>query len=493
MEDFRAALRRPRRGGPRAERSAAQGGADRRDGRRRSDSASTWPRSSSGWLRSGPATPAVRLLVPGRPGAGRALDGGGQALPLQPPQRRPPGARRRLRPADARRRARGGRSTPRCASRSTSGTARSSRGWSCSELYALDGETEAAADRVQHSCRCERRGVVAAAGGRAEPARGGHPAKLGRPLAPRGRAPRQLARPRSSPSWSPAAKRCWHSAPTPRAARRLPAAPPAWPASAAPVPRWSAVAAPGRSPRPRPARGLLLADYATLELEPALVAAHRHVVLIDPPWSRRLATLDRAARSRSGRAICTRPGARRRSASRSRSSTSSWGCGRRCGRSSGTCARPGRWPSEELRGAARAASGRRPRSPELAGRCLRVLAGAWDRARHARAAALAPSGSYPRMRPIWSARGPSRLPRPPRGGQAIPRKPQTAGRQPRSPSRSRAPRSGNGAARARGPQRPHRRSAHPLIAAPVDAPVDAVTAQAQPPSSALAARRPLRR
>ncbi len=41
------------------------------------------------------------------PGARRAHDGGGQARPLQPPQRRPPGARGRLRPSRTRRR-RGG-------------------------------------------------------------------------------------------------------------------------------------------------------------------------------------------------------------------------------------------------------------------------------------------------------------------------------------------------------------------------------------------------
>ena len=67
---------------------------------------------------------------PLRAGARRADDGGRQARPLQPAQRRAPGARRRLRPLEL------GvgeddRSTPRCGSRSTTGTARSSRGSCC--------------------------------------------------------------------------------------------------------------------------------------------------------------------------------------------------------------------------------------------------------------------------------------------------------------------------------------------------------------------------
>ena len=60
-------------------------------------SASTSPRSWGSWPRSGWA---IRGCGCSSPGAGprRADDGGGQALPLQPPQRRPPRARRRLRP-----------------------------------------------------------------------------------------------------------------------------------------------------------------------------------------------------------------------------------------------------------------------------------------------------------------------------------------------------------------------------------------------------------
>ena len=65
----------------------------------------------------GMGNPGVRLLVP----SARVRDvrpmGGGQALPLQPPQRRPPGAGGRLRPLWAGGAGRRSRSTPRCGSR----------------------------------------------------------------------------------------------------------------------------------------------------------------------------------------------------------------------------------------------------------------------------------------------------------------------------------------------------------------------------------------
>ena len=93
-------IRRPRDrgagpGGP------AQDGADRRDGRRRRPRPR--PRRGAGQagsVRDGqPGSQAARPLGQG---PRRADDGGGrQALPLQPPQRLPPGARRRLRPLGA--------------------------------------------------------------------------------------------------------------------------------------------------------------------------------------------------------------------------------------------------------------------------------------------------------------------------------------------------------------------------------------------------------
>ena len=79
----------------------------------------------------GMGNPGVRLLVPSARVSDVRHDGGGQARPLQPPQRLPTArsASPSAAPASASRTTT--RSTPRCGSRSTTGTARSSRASSC--------------------------------------------------------------------------------------------------------------------------------------------------------------------------------------------------------------------------------------------------------------------------------------------------------------------------------------------------------------------------
>ena len=309
--------------------------AHRRRGRRQPDRA----RPRRGARAAGP----VRRGQPRRqpagalgPDPGRARDGRRQALPLQPPQRRQPGAHRGLRASlDPGGRGRG-RSTRRCGSRSTSGTARSSPASSCARCTGWAGRRpRPGAGRASLRDRraewwerfdAETAGGPAAAEPSAPP--GGARARAGAAHAARPR--------RSSPSWSPAAIRCWCSRPTRRGAPASPPVPRAWPGSGPGRPRIAC----GRCPReaiealrhPRPG-GLALADYAGAR------AGARPPRRLRARGPRRPAGLRRADGARRGpwrrpRATCTRSGGSPRSPSPSRCSRSSTGCGWRSARCS---------------------------------------------------------------------------------------------------------------------------------------------------------------
>ncbi len=237
------------------------------------------------------------------------------------------------------------------------------------ELFALDGETEAAADRVQHSCRCE-------------------PAEWWQRLEDELSRPEEDTLPSSGDRWRREVARPGSS--TTAILAELVASGEAVVGLCADASRRSALASGaaslarfggagatvvcGRCARPSPdpnPSGLLLADYAILELEPALVAAHRHVVLIDPPWSRRLATLTmQLAREAEGYLHPAWGHAEERFTLEVLDEQLGLRAPLRAIyrdlREAGPLA------EEELR-ALLAGSSRRPRSPELAGRCLRVL------------------------------------------------------------------------------------------------------------------------
>ena len=250
-------VRRPRGRGARARGPAARPSGSTRWSAAPA-SASTSPRSSGELAPFGMGNPGRAAARPLGQGPRRADDGGGrQALALQPPQRLPPGARRRLRPLEPRGRATTTRSTPRCGSRSTTGTARSSRGSCCAS------STRTRPPRTAPAPRARGRGVVEALRGRAgrRPLRGAPP-EVDRPAPPRRSGARSAAptRPRRR------SVELLSSGPSVLAAGR---------ATLRAVPRWRATA--WRSPTTRSWSG-----------DPGLPRGFAHVVLVDPPPSARL-------------------------------------------------------------------------------------------------------------------------------------------------------------------------------------------------------------
>ena len=265
------------------------------------------------------------------------------------------------------------RSTRRCGSRSTSGTERSSPAWCCGRCIALDEET-GSASRVGASLRARRSRVVGALRGRdGRRPRGAHCLAAARRHGAPSRCGAAARRPRSSPSWSPAATRCWSSRPMRRDGVVLAAGASGLARFGAGAPRIAC----GRCPReaiqalrdPRPG-GLALTDYAALGLVPDLPADYVHVVLVDPPPS---AGLMAARRGRGRRGLrCTRSGASPRCAFALSVLEEQYGL-RMALRSLFVELREvAPCEGEPLRAALRG-RGEHPRSPELAARCASVL------------------------------------------------------------------------------------------------------------------------
>lgn len=130
----------------------------------------------------------------------------------------------------------------------------------------------------------------------------------------------------------------------------------------------------GRCARPSPEAGpsgLLVADYAILEQEPELLAAYRHVVLIDPPWSQGLEALTRRVTSDSGAYLHPVWGPAEESFTLD-VLEEQLGLRAPLRAMFGELRDAEPLADERLRSVLRGSS-RHPRSPELAGRCLRVL------------------------------------------------------------------------------------------------------------------------
>ena len=163
-------------------------------------------------------------------------------------------------------------------------------------------------------------------------------------------------------------RRCWRSAPTPRAARRWPPAPRAGPLQrrrgADRLHRCGA----GRSRPGGTASGARADRLRRARAEPELAPAFEHVVLVDPPPSPR--ALAPAARPARRRLPAPRLGRGRACASRSRrSASSSASRAARSPASSATCARPATASGEELREALRG-GGAAPARPRGGGALL---------------------------------------------------------------------------------------------------------------------------
>ena len=383
----------------------------------------------------------VRDGQPGRAAAGalgagrrRAADGGGQARPLQPPQRR---RTARWASPSAARHARGRRGRTRSTSRRArgqpTGTARSSRASSSASSTRSDGgrgrrlpmprsrarrtsgggaskrELAAAAGRRLRSRSARRRRVrvvidVAAALGVARGRRAGLQRRAG----------------------------CWRSAPTPRGGGRWSSAPPAW--------RASAVAQRGASPariargRTRRGRrgsldegsgGLALADWPALARDPELAAELRARRPRRPaaPASRRARGAGRRPERAAGSAHVLGWGEDPSRLSLRRSSASWPGAGPLCGRLPGRCATGRRAASSSasrpLRGAVAAGA-----SPGPLARGCGALRPGPGRARRRAAGAVAAlhrcSGSYPQRGRAGALAQLRRLQERSRGGPAIP-------------------------------------------------------------------------
>ena len=371
----------------------------------------------------GMGNPGVRLLVPSARVRRRADDGGRQARPLQPPQRIATG--RSASPSAARRWGSGRtiRSTRRCGSRSTTGTARSSRGSCCASCIRWRRRLR----------RCaEAGGVVAvASSGAAMPTR----ASRQRTARERGagavrRYAAQLAAASIAELVSSGAEVLAVCADAARRADRRPGAAARLGrqplASAVAESRWTA-RAPRRLPTTRPWSG----RRAWCENSPTSSSSIRRPPHTGSAW--------RAARSTAGtkrRALRLPP----RSLGRGASGASRW---RPCEaqlarrpalievfrdlREAGEASGDGLL--EALRGERRRTRAAR-RPPPAASGCS--TSSGWCRGR--RTAVAAPSGSYPQRKRNWSARPRIWPTAPLPGGPAIPRTTQT------SPSAARAPR-----------------------------------------------------
>ena len=123
------------------------------------------------------------------------------------------------------------------------------------------------------------------------------------------------------------------------------------------------------------AAGVVLADWARLERDPGLAAAFEHVVLIDPPP---FAQLERLVDRSGPRLPAPRVGRGRGRVRAPRAGTPQWPSRAALAASTGRCAS---WPPEPTARVAPAAlrlalagEGAIPAPPEVAGRCLRVLA-----------------------------------------------------------------------------------------------------------------------
>ena len=328
---------------------------------------------------------AVRHGQPGGAAAGslgagprRAGDGGGQARPLQPAQRLPPGAR--ASPSAARSWGSGTttRSTSRCASRSTTGTARSSPGSSCaSSTRGTSSEQRRRSARGRARSGGERFEAELAARSRAGGAR--RP-ESDRPTSEHGRGARCAAP--SSPA-APVLASCVSSGASVLAAGAD---------AAAPRRRWRATAL------------RRCADYADARaLSRELAAGFAHVVLVDPPAFARLERLAFAPDRRSGGYLHRVWGeAETRFALGGRSSAQLAQRGEPGGRLPATCARPARRAArscaQALLGSAPHPRGPRRRPAAFAS----SPSSAWCRA--SPTAARARSGSYPQRGQNWSAR-----------------------------------------------------------------------------------------
>ena len=195
----------------------------------------------------GMGNPGVRLLVPSARVSDVRTMGRRASTPASASTAAPTGRSASPSAAPASASTRRTRSTPRCGSRSTTGTARSSRGWCCAS--STRSTRPRAPRRPTPASAGRRSGGAASSASSARDLeqpnssirRAGHHAQAGRR--------RQLGRRWRSPSSSPAAPGCWRSAPTPRGGPRSPAAPPDSPASTAGR-RCSpaTAAAPNRSP-----------------------------------------------------------------------------------------------------------------------------------------------------------------------------------------------------------------------------------------------------
>ena len=183
------------------------------------------------------------------------------------------------------------RSTRPCASRSTTGTARSSRAWCCASSTRWRGASRKARTLRAPLRRRQRRVVGALRGGArtAEPrphVPGVPPTGApGRP--PPGRPPRRLAAVgpgRARLERRAGARRLRRCR---RAGRSSPSAPPGSRASARGAGRVvcgrCATEETLRAREPPGARDVVLADYAALALAPDRAAGFEHVVLVDPP------------------------------------------------------------------------------------------------------------------------------------------------------------------------------------------------------------------
>ena len=236
--------------------------------------------------------------------------GRGQARPLQPPQRRPPRPRRRLRPLQPRGRGRGpGRRRGPARGQPLERLGRAARR-AARALPARGRRRRRGRVQPASRCVCEddewwqrfeaelARDFAATAAAR----RLGCDQPRRRRIARRGGAARRRWR---SPSWSPAAPGCWRSAPTLRGGRRWPVAPRAGPLQRRRRPRRlrplrrrgarRGSAARRRWPRPDRLRDPRLRQPRELP------AGFEHVVLVDPPPSprpRRCAALARGRRRR---------------------------------------------------------------------------------------------------------------------------------------------------------------------------------------------------
>ena len=299
----------------------------------------------------GMGNPGVRLLVPSARVRDVRTMGGGQARPLQPAQRRPPGARGRLRPLEPRGRARTIRSTPRCGSRSTTGTARSSRGWSCAS------STRATAERrLRRAADAEWWERFEAE--LAPPSPGEWPPSAEPGVARRSRSGSSVAA--TIAELLP--PRCVGELRLPRRARCLGRS-----AADAVACGRAMVAVDGGVRADRLRRARTRTRSLPAELRPR---RPRRPAAVRRTWS----SSPSRARGRGGRASCTSPGgeAERRFAlsALGRAAGPAPGADRA---SSATCARPARRAARTCwRRCAAAAP--HPRGPEAAARCFRVLA-----------------------------------------------------------------------------------------------------------------------